>query len=95
MALLDPKEAAKELQQKTEKEIQHETAIKWGNRAAQAFINSKTSDDREERLEWFIAAEEYYHESLEHAALVYDDGKLLSSLQKELDQYKKIAKKEL
>lgn len=95
MVLLDPKEAIKELKQKTQKEIQEQTAITWGNRSAAAFINSKSTGDEQMKLTWFLAGEEYLHESIEHAALMHDDGVFLSKIEKEVEAYREIALKDL
>jgi hypothetical protein len=58
-------EAYKELQVKTISTIQRDTAATWTNRAIAAyrlFIETGIID-------WYLNAEEFRHEALEHAAL--------------------------
>jgi hypothetical protein len=57
--------ADKELQRKTLREIQYETAIKWAGRALVAHRMGNHDD-----------AHEYAHEAAEHAALTADVGLL-------------------
>lgn len=76
--------ALKEVEEKTELQVQVETAYKWGSRAIACY--KKYSETK--ALKWFVQALEYRHESLEHAALVEDDGKLLSEIQKEIDKHR-------
>jgi len=57
--------ALEELQAKTLLTVQYETAITWGGRALAAYAMYSNSGS----LQDLLAAEEYAHESLEHAAL--------------------------
>ena len=62
LAEQDVSEAEQELQQKTKEDIQRETAFKWAARCIAAWRLGKKDD-----------ADDYYHEAIEHAALVEDD----------------------
>jgi hypothetical protein len=74
-ALID--EAREELSQKSEKQIQIETALKWAARACAAM---------EMGHEEF--ALDLAHEALEHGALVKDEGATVSEIQKYLELHK-------
>lgn len=64
--MFDLKKASEELSKSNIHTIQVAAAYSWGSRACVAFQNFlKTKDVR-----WYHDALEYYHESLEHAALV-------------------------
>jgi len=93
--MLKVKEAKKELSEKSYKEIQTETAYKWGSRACAAYeIQIEATSDREKLMFWTLG-EEYYHEAIEHAALVDDKAELLKKLDEELAPYKKKASKDI
>jgi hypothetical protein len=64
--------ARKELQEKSIKDIQIDTAKKWAARAYVAFEIAAyfSSEDRDSAIGWFHVGEEYRHEALKHAALV-------------------------
>lgn len=60
--------AARELAHKSLAAIQRETALTWAARAVAAY----RFFGQDKRLSWLLDAEEYAHESLEHAALSGD-----------------------
>jgi hypothetical protein len=74
MNKLNLEEARQELDQKSYRDSQIETAFKWGARAAVSYGRIKEVTDQEEKLKFWTVAEEFFHESIEHAALVEDDG---------------------
>lgn len=81
--LLHADEAQAELRQKTIIDIERETAIKWGDRAAAAYgLAAKSEGDR--RMQWLNDATNYRQESIEHAAMTGDIG-LLKEITRELD----------
>jgi hypothetical protein len=67
---LDIKTSLAEIQQKSLTEIQRETAEKWCARSLAAYMLFHEHGD----TTWYLDAEEYRHEALEHAALIEDDG---------------------
>jgi len=69
--MFDVKKASEELAEKSYREIQKETAYKWASRAAASY-EAVISTRREDKLAVWSVAEEYYHEAIEHAALVED-----------------------
>lgn len=93
--MLKVKDAEKELSEKTYKDIQTETAWKWASRAAASYDLQLASKSKREKLFLWTLGEEYYHEAIEHAALVDDKAKLLKKLDEELAPYKKKATKDI
>jgi hypothetical protein len=64
-------EARRELQEKTQRAIEEETADRWAARAVAAFENYAAARDAhrdQEALLWLIEAVGYEHEAGEHAA---------------------------
>ena len=86
--MLNIKEAKEELTNKSYKDIQTETTWKWGSRAAASYQNLIDTVNNHEKLMLSYLAEEYYHEAIEHAALVEDDGKLVKKFQQEIAELK-------
>lgn len=70
-------EALAELGQASEYDIERETAIKWGARALAAYSLYEEFLERH----WLLSAEEYYHEAVEHAALIFDHGETARQIQ--------------
>jgi hypothetical protein len=68
----------KELEEKSLKDIQIETAKKWADRAEEAYKKSIA----EKSVKWLMDADEYFHEAIEH-----------SSLSEELQVFEKIRAK--
>jgi hypothetical protein len=64
--MLDLAKASKELDEKNLMQIQSATAYTWGSRAAVAYNRFLSTG----LISWLRDADEYYHEALEHAALV-------------------------
>ncbi len=93
--MLNVKEAKEELAKKSYKDIQIETAFKWGSRAAASYENQIDAKSKEEKLMLWTLGEEYYHEAIEHAALVDDKAELLAILDRKLAPYKKKALKDI
>jgi hypothetical protein len=88
---LDIDSALEELQNKTDKDIERETAYKWSARASAAFILSLNAEDVTAKLNYFIWGEDLFHEAVEHAALYKDGGFLLNDLEFEIEKYRKKA----
>lgn len=83
---IDVDAATKEVQEKSEEQIELETAVKWAARAIAAYKLHQETDD----TEWLLRAEDYYHESREHASLASEDGSALKYI---VDSVSKIRKK--
>ncbi len=82
--MLKIKEAKEELEKKSYRDIQEETAIKWSSRAGASYQNV-LSASRDQKFPTYLLAQEYEHEGYEHAALVETGAtSLLSRLQAEL-----------
>ncbi len=84
--LLDADSAHKELASKTILQIERETAITWGGRAAAAYANAKNAQGAK-REQWLKDAENYRQESLEHAAMTEDLG-FLGSIIEDLQRFR-------
>ncbi len=67
-------DADRELDAKGRKQLDEETAYKWGARAVAAYRRWEATKDPE----WLADAESYYHEGVEHAALSDHDGGVLA-----------------
>jgi hypothetical protein len=57
-----------ELDEKSLKDIQKETAEKWADRAEDAYGKAI----KEKSIKWLLDADEYFHESIEHSSLSED-----------------------
>lgn len=78
---LDIKAARKELEEKDDLQIEHETSIKWASRAAAAFEMCLENEDDHLRL--FSWGDDLFHEALEHAALA-EEPNLVGEIKKEI-----------
>lgn len=76
--------AREEMKTKSDVDIEVETAYKWGARSVACYEMFKETDD----TKWLLKAEDYRHETLEHAALAKDGGKTLGAIEKMLDDAK-------
>jgi hypothetical protein len=93
--MLKVKEAREELSQKAYLDIQKETAWKWASRAAASYELAIEEKNIKRKIAILQVAEEFHHESCEHAALYEDHGKLLGEIEKELDSYHNKATEDL
>jgi hypothetical protein len=75
-------EAKKELLEKTEAQIESETAYKWGSRAIAAYQLFQETGD----VKWFLMGEEFRHEAIEHASLSGNFGELIKTICVEMDK---------
>jgi len=82
--MFDVATALKEVQTKSDAQIELETALKWGSRSIACYQLYKQT----QMPSWFVRAEDYRHEALEHAALVQDFGASVRSIQSALDRYR-------
>lgn len=73
--------AMREVQAKSEAEIEAETAARWAMRAVACYKLYAETDDSE----WLIRAEDYKHEALEHGAQVGDQGKTVKRIEAQLN----------
>jgi len=76
-------EACIELVQKSQEQIQIDTAFTWAYRACAAYKFSRECQSEgklADSLKWLLDASEYEHEAFEHAGLVSD--KMLKQIRK-------------
>lgn len=71
LQVLQVADARSELEQKSILEIEKETALTWGARAAAAYELARQSSDQQ-RMRWVMDGENYRQESLEHGAMTGD-----------------------
>ncbi len=83
--MLKVEEAKQELSQKNLQQIQTETAWKWASRAAASFEHCIAAEGTKKLACW-SCGEEYFHEALEHAALVEGED-VIGQVKKELMPY--------
>lgn len=84
---LNVKAAREELENNSYNDVQRQTAWKWASRASASY-ELVVSAPQERKIVTWTMAEEYYHEAVEHAALVNDGTyKLVSEIQKAVDPY--------
>lgn len=69
--MLDVEKAKEELSKIPYTKIQEQTAWTWASRACACYQKSLEKDNN--KLEWFVLGEEYFHEAQEHAALTETD----------------------
>lgn len=80
-------EAYEEVSLKSEEQIELETAENWAARAVACYVRAAkelgSRDDLfgEKYMEWFIRAEDFKHEALEHGAQVGDGGATVKELE--------------
>lgn len=79
---LDIEGALAEVQEKSDQEIESETAHKWAARAIACFQLHRATGE----LRWFLRGNDYRHEAIEHAALVEDGGATMLALTAEVDR---------
>lgn len=83
------KEAKEELEKKTYREIQKSTAWTWASRAAASYDNCAKAD--KDKLVLWTVAEEFYHEAIEHAALVEGEEDLVKEVREAVSPYQEKA----
>lgn len=88
--MLNVEQALVELEQKDYRTIQEETAWKWASRACACYQNC-VSSEISGRLECWTLAEEYYHEAIEHAALVEGQPYLVQEVRDAIAPYQEKA----
>jgi hypothetical protein len=89
MKMLKIEVAKEELSQKNFNQIQTETAWKWASRAAASFENCLT-EKGSSKFASFVIGEEYFHEAVEHAALVQGED-LTAQVKDEVFPYQQAA----
>lgn len=81
--------AQEEITSKSYADIQKETAMKWGARAIAAFqLAISKKDDQKQFVACMLHGEEYFHEAIEHAALVEDGGSTTRAVQAVIEPYR-------
>ncbi|MBI4393534.1 MAG: hypothetical protein HY556_07035 [Euryarchaeota archaeon] len=89
--MLELEKAIVELQAKSMEEIERETAMKWGSRAAASYTLVGREVTPGARFKRFYEAENFRQEAFEHASMVEDDGALLQSIRKEVEEHRSAA----
>lgn len=89
--MINLKEALVELQQKDYRTIQEETAWKWASRSCASYENCATVEGQSAKLVCWTLAEEYYHEAVEHAALVEGNESLVNQVRQAVHVYQEKA----
>jgi hypothetical protein len=89
--MLDLEKGLEEVQNKTEAEIEYESALGWGNKSIAAYYLAVHSTDLGNKIAWLMTAEDHYHECREHAALSDEDGEILKALKEEIYSYRQQA----
>lgn len=89
--MINLEEALQELAQKTYAQIQSETAYKWASRACACYESCAEEKDWTKKLVWWTLAEEYYHEAVEHGALVGNSGELVKEIREAINFYQENA----
>jgi hypothetical protein len=74
---------ASEVDQKSDAQIERETAVKWCERACDCYDRYRETGDNR----WLLRGENYRHEALEHAALVADDCKTLVKVAEQIKKH--------
>ncbi len=90
-SMLNVKKALDEVRGKSVEQINAETAWTWGSRAAACYQLASEASNEAEKDKWLMLADDYRHESLEHAALVEDEGKLVGEVSRALNPFRKTA----
>jgi hypothetical protein len=88
--MLKVDEASKELETKSYGQIQKETAWKWASRAAASYQNCSKAKHSEQLVLWTVG-EEFYHEAIEHAALVESEDDLPRKIREAVHPYQEDA----
>lgn len=81
-------EALKEVQSTPTEKVEIDTAYKWAARSIACFLLSRETKE----VNWFIRAEDYRHEAIEHASLAHDGGQTVQFIESEIDQHRFDAK---
>ena len=88
---LDLENGIKEVLEKSEAQIERESAWKWAEKAAACFKISEASTTIAEKLSWLVRGFDNRHESQEHSALGEDEGLTLKEVNEQVDFYKDLA----
>lgn len=88
MAGFDIPAALEEVQQKDEKTIERETAMKWASRSMAVFVLAAREVDPVKKCKLLDWGDDLFHEAAEHAALVKDYGKTVKVVQKAIEKYR-------
>jgi hypothetical protein len=89
--MLEVEKAIVELKAKSMEEIERETSVKWGSRAAASYDLVGQEGDPGARFKRFYEAENFRQEAFEHASMVEDDGKLLHAIRVEVAAHRSAA----
>lgn len=85
--LLDLAKARKELESKDLLQIERDTALTWGGRAAASYAFVLEEPDHAERMRCFWEAETYRAEAVEHAAMT-EDARFVERVTTEIEAHR-------
>lgn len=83
--MLNVEKALGEVKDKTEVQINTETAWTWGSRAAACYKLS--NEEKEKKDAWIRLGDGYFHEALEHSILADFTGKLSQRVLQEVQKF--------
>lgn len=94
--MLKIEKAKEELSKKSYRDIQEETAWTWASRACASYSNV-LYEEVSNKISILMIAEEYAHESIEHASLVSDNSgpSLLRNIQDSIAPFSSAAYKDV
>jgi hypothetical protein len=89
--MFDLDEAIKEVLEKSEYQIEQETAYKWASRASACFKLSESSINMGEKISWLVRGFGDKIESTEHSSQCKDDGNTLKEVTEIIESYEELA----
>lgn len=92
--LLDLGKARKELESKGLLQIERDTALTWGGRAAASYAFVLEEQDHAERMRCFWEGETYRAEAVEHAAMT-EDARFVERITTEIEAHRSKARRVL
>src|SRR5688572_20891634 len=87
---INVEEGLKELRSKQMIQIERETAIKWGGRAAASFRLAIEAGKLGERVRHLYEGENYRQEALEHASMT-EDFEFMQDIAEQIEEHRKDA----
>jgi hypothetical protein len=85
--MFDVQAALTEVQARSDREIEIETAYKWGSRAIACYLLYMQSKD----MRWLLRAKSFQDEAIEHAAMAEDLGATLKTIESMIGQVRERA----
>lgn len=86
--MLDVENATKELETKSMDDIERETALKWGARAAASYDLAGREKTLDARFRRFYEGENFRQEALEHASMVGDGAETVGEIKDAIEEHR-------